>query len=148
MAHASWALDHVNINENLDVRVRFTVDDGALFDLHRLAFGSSSTAMQPWAERLERHSLTWVGAFAGSVLVGFVQVARDSGSHAFVLDTVVHPDHQRRGLGRELVLAAATEAKRAGCHWLHVDHEPHLQPFNRDSCGFRTTDAGLLNLSR
>jgi len=136
------------MQEDVDLHVRFTVNDEALTDLHRLAFGSSATAMQPWAQRLERHSLTWVDAFAGGALVGFVHVAWDGGSHAFVLDAIVHPHHQRRGIGRELVLAAATEARRAGCQWLHVDYEPHLQPFYRDSCGFRTTDAGLLDLSR
>lgn len=104
--------------------------------------------MQPLANRLERHSLTWVGAFTGSTLVGFVHVCWDGGPHAFVLDTAVHPDHQRRGIGRELVLKAAAEARRAGCQWLHVDYEPHLQHFYRDSCGFRPTDAGLLDLNQ
>ena len=48
---------------DVDIQVRFTVDDEALTGLHRLALGSSTTAVQPWAHRLERHSLTWIGAF-------------------------------------------------------------------------------------
>lgn len=136
------------MQEDVNLQVRFTVDDNALTDLHRLAFRTYGTAVQPWAHRLERHSLTWVGAFAGSTLVGFVNVCWDGGSHAFVLDTAVRPDYQRRGIGRRLVHEVAAEARRAGCQWLHVDYESHLQPFYRDSCGFLPTDAGLLDLAQ
>lgn len=139
---------HVVMQNDVDVHVRFSVNDQALTELHRLAFGTAASTVQPWAQRLERHSLTWIGAFAEGVLVGFVHACWDGGSHAFALDTVVHPDHQRRGLGRELVLTLAAEARRVGCEWLHVDYEPHLQPFYRDSCGFQPTDAGLLKLNR
>lgn len=102
--------------------------------------------MHPWARQLDRHSLTWVGAFAGDVLIGFVQLAWDGGVHAFLLDTAVDPDHQRRGVGRALVATATAEATRAGCEWVHVDFEPHLTSFYRDACGFTPTDAGLLHL--
>lgn len=130
----------------VDLRVRFDVDDAELTELHRQAFGGSAIEPQPWATRLERHGLTWVGAFDEDVLVGFVQVCWDGGSHAFLLDTAVRPTHQRRGIGRDLVLAATAEAARAGCQWLHVDYEPHLQAFYRDACGFSPTDAGLVRL--
>jgi len=55
---------------------------------------------------------------------------------------------ERRGIGRALVQTLAAEAAAAGCEWLHVDYEPHLDVFYRRACGFRATDAGLLNLSR
>jgi GNAT superfamily N-acetyltransferase len=94
---------------------------------------------------LER-SLTWIAARAGDRLVGFVNVATDGGMHAFLLDTTVHPDWQRHGIGRRLVLAAAEQARAGGMTWLHVDYEPHLEEFYR-GCGFRPTAAGLLRLS-
>ncbi|WP_412101902.1 GNAT family N-acetyltransferase [Kitasatospora purpeofusca] len=65
--------------------------------------------------------------------------------HAFVLDTTVHPDERRRGLGMRLVQAAADEAKARGAEWLHVDYEPHLESFY-GRCGFRPTAAGLRRL--
>ena len=120
-------------------------------ELHGLAFDSSDVARQPWAARLARHSLTWVGAFtdtASEKLVGFVHLAWDGGSHAFVLDTTVHPAHQGHGIGRDLVRAVAAEARKAGCTWLHVDCTPQLGRFSRDVCGFRHPEAGLLDLSR
>lgn len=97
------------MTSGIDLCVRFSVDDGVFSELHRLSFGASASAPQAWAQRLEHHSLTWVGAFDGDTLVGFVHLCSDGGAHAFVLDTMVHPDYQRRGIGRDLVQAAAIE---------------------------------------
>jgi GNAT superfamily N-acetyltransferase len=129
----------------MELRVRFPVDDQVLSALHSLAFGAAGE-VQPWRARLDRHALTWVGAFDNDELVGFVQVCWDGGAHAFVLDTAVHPDHGRKGIGSQLVARAADEARAAGCEWLHVDYEPHLKSFYLDACGFAPTDAGLLKL--
>jgi GNAT superfamily N-acetyltransferase len=95
-----------------------------------------------WAPILSR-SLCYVGAFRQGVLLGFVNVAWDGGVHAFLLDTTVHPAMQRQGLGTRLVSAAASAARARGLEWLHVDYEPHLEPFYR-GCGFAPTQAGLL----
>jgi ribosomal protein S18 acetylase RimI-like enzyme len=121
------------------------VDDRVLSELHAAAF-EGALEVQPWAERLERWALAWVGAFSNDRLVGFVQVCWDGGAHAFVLDTAVHPAFGRQGIGQQLVAAAASEAREAGCEWLHVDFEPHLSAFYLEACGFRPTDAGLLKL--
>ena len=47
-------------------------------------------------------------------------------AHAFLVDTIVHPAHQRRGLGAVVVRTAVAEATKAGCTWLHVDYEAAL----------------------
>jgi ribosomal protein S18 acetylase RimI-like enzyme len=127
------------------MRVGFPVDDHALSTLHALAFGSP-VEVQPWSARLERHALTWVGAFSNDQLVGFVQVCWDGGAHAFLLDTAVHPQYGRQGIGKQLVQTAAAEVSAAGCEWLHVDCEPHLTTFYQKACGFSPTNAGLLKL--
>jgi GNAT superfamily N-acetyltransferase len=92
-------------------------------------------------------SLLYVCAYAGDRLIGFVNVAWDGGIHAFLLDTTVHPDFQRQGIGMRLVRDAADEARTRGIEWLHVDYEPHLDGFYR-GCGFEPTLAGLMQLSR
>jgi len=79
-------------------------------------------------------------------LIGFVKVAWDGGVHGFLLDTTVHPNFQRWGIGQELVLRAAAEARARGLHWLHVDFEAQLEAFYQ-SCGFGDTRAGLLRLN-
>ncbi len=91
-----------------------------------------------------RQSLVYVCAYRGR-LVGFVNVAWDGGVHGFLLDTTVHPDLRRRGIGRHLVLLAAEEARQRGVEWLHVDFEPRLRRFY-EGCGFRPSEAGLLRL--
>ncbi|XVU21625.1 GNAT family N-acetyltransferase [Actinoplanes sp. CA-054009] len=125
---------------------RFPVDDDQLSALHSRAFGAGS-AVQPWAQRLKRHALTWIGAFEAGALIGFIQVAWDGGGHAFLLDTAVDPAQQHRGVGAALVEAATAESRAAGCEWLHVDFEPHLTHFYLDRCGFRATSAGLIALA-
>jgi len=133
---------------SVDVRIRPPVDDAALSALHARAFGNPTPGPpQPWSQRLARHSLTWVAAFVdGDALVGFVHAVWDGGAHAFLLDTVVDPAHQRRGIGATLVRTLAAEVTAAGCEWLHLDYEPHLTGFYREACGFRATDASLLRL--
>jgi GNAT superfamily N-acetyltransferase len=81
-------------------------------------------------------------------LVGFVNVAWDGAAHAFILDTVVAEGLRRRGVGVQLIAAAADKARAAGCAWLHVDFEGDLRDFYLEACGFTPTDAGLMALSQ
>lgn len=92
------------------------------------------------------HSLCWVSAHVGERLVGFVNVAWDGGLHAFLLDTTVHPEFRRRGIGASLVRCAADEARALGAEYLHVDYEARHEAFYR-RCGFRPTLAGLMPLN-
>ena len=111
-----------------------------------MAFGYVVQEADAWQwERVLARSLCWVTAQQGGRLVGFVNVAWDGGLHAFLLDTAVHPDFGRRGVGTALVQRAAEQAARLGAGWLHVDYEPHLESFYR-SCGFSETQAGLRRL--
>ena len=98
-------------------------------------------------EPVLNRSLLYVCAFRGDALVGFVNAAWDGGLHAFLLDTTVHPDVQRRGVGVQVVQAAIVAAHERGIEWLHVDYEPHLREFYA-RCGFVPTEAGLMNLKR
>jgi GNAT superfamily N-acetyltransferase len=54
---------------------------------------------------------------------------------------------RRRGIGAKLVALAVEEARAAGCEWLHVDFEDHLQPFYFRRCRFTGTNAGLIPLT-
>ena len=90
-------------------------------------------------------SMGYVCAYLDGGIVGFVNVAWDGGVHAFLLDTTVRTDVQRRGIGRELVRRAVELARAGGAEWLHVDYEARLAAFYR-WCGFVTTQAGLIRL--
>jgi len=101
-----------------------------------------------WRRQVERHSLGWVCAHDRERLVGFVNVAWDGGVHAFVLDTLVHGDARHEGIGTELLEVATTEARAAGCEWLHVDFAEELSGFYLGACGFAPTPAGVVALGR
>lgn len=123
---------------------RDPVSDGEVVELVRNHGGNPSPG---WWDQIRPHSLGWVTARASDgLLVGFVNVAWDGGDHAFILDTKTRSDHQRRGVGTELVRVAAGYAKQAGCEWLHVDFRDELAPFYFHACGFRPTTAGLIHL--
>jgi len=115
-------------------------------ELCDLVASHGGTPEPGWWDRIRPHVLGWVVARDGGRLVGFVDVAWDGGDHAFLLDTKVRGDRQRRGIGTALVREAVEHARAAGCEWLHVDFRPELAPFYRDACGFRPTDAGLIRL--
>ena len=119
--------------------------DAEVEALHAEGFGHPPTGSS-WWERVNRHSLGWVCARDGDALVGFVNVAWDGASHAFVLDPVVSGAARRRGVGTGLVAAAVDGARAGGCEWLHVDFEDHLAGFYLESCGFTPTGAGLVKL--
>ncbi len=104
-------------------------------------------AVPGWWDQIRDHSLGWVTARErDGRLIGFVNVAWDGGDHAFLIDTKVSTDHQRRGIATELVRRAIPNARAAGCEWLHVDFRDDLGAFYFDACGFRPTTAGLVNL--
>lgn len=76
-----------------------------------------------------------------------MNVPWDGFVHAWIQDTVVSPEAQRRGIGLGLLALATAEAKAAGCEWLHVDFDAELRPFYLDAAGFRETAAGLIDLT-
>ena len=137
------------MNENGPRRVAYEwrgdFDNPEVNVLHAEAF-SHRVLEDDWKGQVQRHSLGWVCARDGDQLVGFVNVPWDGAVHAFILDTMVTAKAGRQGVGTQLVAIAVTEARAAGCEWLHVDFDDHLRAFYFDACGFTPTDAGLIAL--
>ena len=123
---------------------REPLTDEEMFDL---VVSHGGNPERGWWDKIRPYSLGWATARTREgALIGFVNVAWDGCDHAFLVDTKTRGTFQRRGVGTRLVRLAAEQAKAAGCEWLHVDFEPHLRPFYFDACGFRPTDAGLIDL--
>jgi GNAT superfamily N-acetyltransferase len=100
-----------------------------------------------WVELTKRHSLGWVTARREDVLVGFVNVLWDGLVHAWIQDLMVADSARRKGIGVALVNEVRRQASAAGCEFLHVDFDDDLRSFYYDACGFRPTNAGLIDLS-
>jgi ribosomal protein S18 acetylase RimI-like enzyme len=99
-----------------------------------------------WVAQLHGHSLGWVTARDADALVGFVNVVWDGLVHAWIQDTMVATTARHRGVATALVADAVERSRAAGCEWLHVDFEDDLRPFYIGACGFRPTNAGLIEL--
>jgi GNAT superfamily N-acetyltransferase len=114
-------------------------------DLNALKAASwQGVQTRDWEPVLAR-SMGSACATDGARLVGFVNLAWDGGRAAFLLDTSVHRDYQRRGIGTALVREAIALARDGGAEWLHVEYEEGLELFYH-GCGFRPTPAGLVYL--
>ena len=69
----------------------------------------------------------------------------DGRVHAWIQDTMVAPAaRDRRTRDASCGSRVLTEARAAGCEWLHVDFDDHLRPFYFDACGLTPTNAGLI----
>lgn len=126
----------------IDFRLNPPIDSPALNALYAASWPRHKER-DDWPELA--HSLVHIWAWDSNRLAGFVYAAWDGDVHAFLLDPTVHPDYRRQGLGLALVKQAEEAARNAGCEWLHVDYEDHLEPFYR-AAGFRPTQAGLIHL--
>jgi GNAT superfamily N-acetyltransferase len=120
-------------------------DNQELNALHAEAFAHAILEIG-WANQVNAHSLGWVIARDAGELIGFVNVAWDGDTHAFILDTIVSERRRREGIGTRLIAVAAAEARAAGCEWLHVDFDVEHRPFYLNACGFESTPAGLMAL--
>lgn len=100
-----------------------------------------------WRELTERHSLGWVTARFEDTLVGFVNVLWDGLVHAWIQDTMVATTQRHQRIGVRLIETAREGARAAGCEILHVDFDDDLKDFYIGACGFRTTNAGVIDLT-
>jgi GNAT superfamily N-acetyltransferase len=120
-------------------------DNNELNRLHAECFEHALLSDDWWFQG-NRYSLGWVCMRVSGTLVGFLNVAWDGGSHAFLLDTMITDSLRRQGFASRLIEETVRRSKETDVEWLHVDFEPHLRAFYFDACGFKSTDAGLVRL--
>lgn len=78
-------------------------------------------------------------------LVGWCAALSDGVRHAFLIDVIVTPRWQRRGVGRAMVERATAALRERGIRIIHVDFTPEQEGFYR-RCGFRPSPAGIREL--
>ncbi len=77
-------------------------------------------------------------------LIAFVNVISDGIADAFLVDLIVHPDYQGKGIGRSLVNQAIETLRQDGIRTIEVIFEPHLESFYR-ACGFLILQSGIID---
>jgi ribosomal protein S18 acetylase RimI-like enzyme len=81
-------------------------------------------------------SSTVVVARQDGALIGLARVISDGASVCYLQDLLVHPQHQRRGLGRELVVRVLAPYEGVRQKVLLTDDEPGQKAFY-ESLGYR-----------
>ena len=76
-------------------------------------------------------------------LVAWCAILSDGVRHAVLIDVIVHPAWQRRGIGLALVTEAITRIQAHGITIIHVDFVPEHQAFY-ERCGFQTGLGGII----
>jgi GNAT superfamily N-acetyltransferase len=132
-----------------EIRWRGEFNNAEVNELHAHAFETRvyDESEWNWIELTRRHSMGWVTARNDGDLVGFVNVVWDGLVHAWIQDLMVAESARRQGIGVALVAEARRQAAAAGCEFLHVDFDDDLRSFYYDACGFKPTNAGLIDLS-
>lgn len=103
-----------------------------------------------WEGDLERvqktigRSYYWVAGFAEEKLIAYVEVISDGLDDAYIRNLIVHPDYQRRGIGRKLLEMVLSRVKADRIKTVNVLFEPGLEPFYRKA-GFKIISGGLID---
>ena len=79
-----------------------------------------------------------VTAWHGDQLIGLVRVLSDDVSICYIQDILVHPDHQRKGIGRTLLTNCLEHFQHVRTMMLLTDNEPKQVDFYQ-SLGFKNT---------
>ena len=80
-------------------------------------------------------------------LVGYMSVLSDGRSNSFLLDLVVHPHYQKKGLGIRIVTRAIADMKAAGIQCVHVTFNEKLESFY-SKCGFHIFRGGIIDFKK
>jgi ribosomal protein S18 acetylase RimI-like enzyme len=86
----------------------------------------------------------WIGCFISEELVGYVDVVSDGVADAYIRDLIVHPRHQRRGIGTKLVSMVIDQVRQDGIRMVSVVFDPQLTAFYR-GLGFHIGASGLID---
>ena len=87
----------------------------------------------------------WAGCFVELQLIGYGDVVSDGVGDAYIRDLVVHPDHQRRGIGSSLLSLLVDVVRDSGIRMVSTVFEPELEAFYRRA-GFHLASSGMIDL--
>jgi GNAT superfamily N-acetyltransferase len=105
---------------------------------------TSYTADLERLERAVRNSSYVVSAWHSKQLVGLARAISDDVSIVYLQDILVHPAHQRRGIGRALLQRCLERYAHVMQKVLLTDDEPKQLEFYA-SLGYKNTRATALN---
>lgn len=99
-----------------------------------------------YQEILNQHYTYYIVRNEDDQLIGYMSVLSDGISDAFLLYLVVHPQYQRKGIGKRIVKKAITDIKAAGIRCIQVTFNNDLESFY-EKCGFQIFTGGIIDFT-
>lgn len=121
-------------------------------DLEAIQVGRLREAVG-WDARIDKYQRilgsTYLCAtcFLKDDLVGYVDVVSDGVDDAYVRDLMVHPEHQRQGIGSKLIRMVIEAVRPSGIKMLSVILEPDEADFYRQA-GFHIMTGGEIDFEQ
>ncbi len=121
--------------DEVEIKVIADADRDSVKKLYRQAGWWQESDQTPdgnaWIDALVKGSFCFVGAFAGSEMVGMGRAVSDGVSDAYIQDVVVMKDLRGHGIGAAIIrkIVGFLQERRIG--WIGLVAEPGTQPFYR-----------------
>jgi ribosomal protein S18 acetylase RimI-like enzyme len=121
--------------DEVEIKVIAEADRDSVKKLYRQAGWWQESDQTPdgnaWIDALVKGSFCFVGAFAGSEMIGMGRAVSDGVSDAYIQDVVVMKDLRGHGIGAAIIrkIVAFLQERRIG--WIGLVAEPGTQPFYR-----------------
>ena len=129
-----------NTMQNISFILNPTISSQAICDL-REAVGWDRLE-EDYPAVLQGYWATVGGFDTANKLVAWCAVLSDGVRHAVLLDVIVHPSFQRKGVGKALVATAVEHIQAHSITIIHVDFEPETTAFY-EACGFHVGLGGI-----
>lgn len=106
-----------------------------ILDLYNRVGWQAYTKDPAVLERAFEHSLLTLAAYDNRNLIGLIRMVGDGETIVFIQDLLVHPAHQRKGIGTALIRAAAEQFRNVRQIQLTTDDSTKTVEFYK-SLGF------------
>ena len=89
----------------MDIKIKEYIgyNPDEILNLYKSVGWCSYTNRPEMLEQAFEHSLKILGAYDNEMLVGIIRAVGDGYSVLFIQDILVHPEHQRNGIGTKLL---------------------------------------------
>ena len=95
-------------------------------------------------DKILEHSYTHYSVHDDSQLIGFINIISDGIGDAFLVNLMVHPKFQSKGIGTALVKTAIFDIKSDGVKFIQVIFDPEIETFFK-KFGFHVVKAGVID---
>jgi spermidine synthase len=121
--------------DEVEIKIIAAADRDSVRKLYRQAGWWQESDQTPdgnaWIDTLVKGSFCFVGAFAGSEMVGMGRAVSDGVSDAYIQDVVVMKDLRGRGIGAAIIRKIVGFLRERRIGWIGLVAEPGTQPFYR-----------------